>query len=378
MQVNTNENINELKNKIIRCINYEIDKKIKDKEYYDNLYENNDVDFFVLDKKNKELLIELFISFVNSNKTYESLYFRHINLDNNINSINDLFNYFDKDSQILIAEIIPKNNYNFIKQITSDENNPRIYNCSVCCEQLDIREKYNCNLCNLSLYCSYECAKISSEHINLHEALEKFYIRNFDLKQLFAEKMKLYKDNPKEMLTFPKSRGNNYSAINSVIHCLSNSTDLTKYLLSKKYLTDLNITDYLLNKKTFVSIYFNILNKLWNNKGMENMEFYYQNLLETLLKKLEYDPNDKTILNNVTDIISLILKTLDREINRGNNIYITKIENSIKNINDISIITDLFKGIYQTNFSCTKCGNVSIIYDYFNYLLLPIPKKIVI
>ena len=375
MQVNTNENINELKNKIIRCITYEIDKKIQEKEYYDNLYENNDVDFFVLDKKNKELLIELFISFVNVNKIYESLYIRHINLDNNINSINDLFNYFDKDSQILIAEIIPKNNYNFIKPISSDEKNPRVYNCSVCSEQLDIREKYNCNLCNLSLFCSYECAKISSEHINLHEALKKFYIKNFDLKQLLSEKMKLYKDNPKEMLTFPRNRTNNYSAINSVIHCLSHSTDLTKYLLSKKYLTDLNITDYLLKKKTFVSIYFNVINKLWNNKGMENMEFYYQNLIETLLKKLEYDPNDKNILNNVTDIISFILNTLDKEINRGNNIYNTKIENSIKNINDISIITDLFKGIYQTNFSCTKCGNVSIIYDYFNYLLLPIPKK---
>ena len=375
IQINANNNITELKNKIIRCIDYEIDKQNRDNEYYDNLYENNDVDFFVLDKKNKELLIELFISFVNDIKVYESLYIQQINLDNNINSINDLFNYFDKDSQILIAEIIPKNCFNFIKSITSDENNSKVYNCSVCSEQLDIREKYNCSLCNISLFCSYECANISSEHINLHESLKKLYIKNFELKQLFSEKMKLYKDNPKEMLTFPKNKSNNYSAINSVIHCLSNSTDLTKYILSKKYMNDLNIIDYLLNRKTFISIYFNVINKLWNNKGMENMELYYQNLIETLLKKLEYDPNDKAILNNVTDIISFILTTLDKEINRGNNLYSTKIQNIISKTNDISIITDLFTGILQTSFSCTKCGNVSLIYDYFKYLLLPIPKK---
>ena len=29
----------------------------------------------------------------------------------------------------------------------------------------------------------------------------------------------------------------------------------------------------------------------------------------------------------------------------------------------------------QTTFSCSKCGNVSIIFDFFRYLLLPIPKK---
>ena len=42
---------------------------------------------------------------------------------------------------------------------------------------------------------------------------------------------------------------------------------------------------------------------------------------------------------------------------------------------ETSIISDLFQGIYQTTFSCSKCGNVSIIYDFFRYLLLPIPKK---
>ena len=376
LQVNSNEDITELKNKIIRCLDYEIDKsnEYKNEKYYSNLYENNNVDFFVLDKRNKELLIELFISLVNNNKSYESLYIQQINLDDNINSINDLFNYFDIDSQILIAEVIPKNCFNFIKPIINRENSKTAY-CSVCSEELNINEKYNCNLCNISFFCSYECAKISAEHINLHEALKQLYIKNFDLNKFFSEKMNLYKENPKDIMTFNKDKINNYSAINSIIHCLSNSTDLTKYFLSEKYLYDLNIADYLLNKKTFVSIYYNLINKIWYYRGKENLDFYYQNFLNTLLKKINYDPNDKNSLNNVLEILKFILTSFDKEINRANNLYNTKIDDLINKKNEISIITDLFKGIYQTTYSCTKCGNVSIIHDFFKYLLLPIPKK---
>ena len=92
-------------------------------------------------------------------------------------------------------------------------------------------------------------------------------------------------------------------------------------------------------------------------------------------KKINYDPNDKNSLNNVLEILKFILTSFDKEINRANNLYNTKIDDLINKKNEISIITDLFKGIYQTTYSCTKCGNVSIIHDFFKYLLLPIPKK---
>ena len=225
MQINANVNIKELKNKIIRCINYELykDEKNKDSNFYDKFYENNNVDFFVLNKKNKELLIELFIAFTNNIKIYESLYIQQINFEDNENCIKDLFNYFDKDSQILLVEIVPNNCYNFIKPIINEYKNPNIYNCSICGEQFNLREKYNCNLCNLSLFCSFECSKISGEHINLHEALNNFYIKKFDIKNFFKEKIDLHKDNIKELVPFSKDKTNNYSAINSIIHCFSNS-----------------------------------------------------------------------------------------------------------------------------------------------------------
>ena len=322
LQININGNIKELKNKIIRCLNYELDEKnnIKDMNYWNNLYENNNVDFFVLDKKNKEILIELFISFVNNNKIYESLYIQKIQFENNETSIKDLFNYFDKQTQILIAEIVPKNNFNYINPIINLNKNKNIYNCSICDDQFNLREKYNCDLCNLSLFCSYKCAQISGEHINLHQALNKFYMRNFEVKNLLKEKNPLYKENIKEIIPFMKDKNNNYSAINSIIYCLSYSIDLTKYFLSKKYLNDLNFEDFLLNKETLVKYYSDLLNKIWKNEGEKDLNYYHNNFINFLIKKLDYSPSDKNSLNDVREILSFILNNIHKEINRANNL----------------------------------------------------------
>ena len=373
MQINANKRIKELKNKIIRCINYQIDSNINN---YDDLYANNNVEFFVINKQNKNLLIELFISLLNNSKTYESLYFKKIKIEDNENSIKNIFNnYFDKDSEILVAEIIPKNEINYINQIINIKENSKNYICSVCGELLNIFEKYNCNFCNLSLFCSYECAKISGEHINLHESLYKFYSKNFDLKSFFQENMTLHKENQKDLVTFPKDKINNYSCINSIIHCLSFSSDLTKYILSKQYINDINISDFILNKKLLIHYYYELMAKMWKDEGYEKLQLYYQNFLKFLLNKLDYDPDDKSTLNNVREILLAILNIFDKELNRATNLYnidLTK-GNNIPKKN--SIITDLFYGILQTTFSCSKCGNVSIIFDFFRYLLLPIPKK---
>ena len=312
---------------------------------------------------------------MNNNKIYESLYIKKINLENDKNSIKDLFNSFDKNSQILISEIIPKNNYNFIKPIIGEGKKARIFYCSVCGEQINLKEKYNCDSCNSSLFCSFECAKLSAEHINLHEALKKFYIKNFDIKNLLSENIDLYKESPKDVMTFNKDKNNNYSAFNSVFYCLANTTDLTKYFLSRKFLNDLNINQYLLNNITFVNYFYDLLIKMWNNEGKEKLEVYYRNFLNCVLKKIDCEPNDKSNLTNVREIISLILTIFDKEINRSNNLYNINAQDWRNKFKEKSIISDLFKGIHQTTLSCSKCGNVSVLYDFFSILLLPIPKK---
>ena len=40
-----------------------------------------------------------------------------------------------------------------------------------------------------------------------------------------------------------------------------------------------------------------------------------------------------------------------------------------------SIITDLFSGQYKSTIECPDCHWISITYDPFNTLILPIPRK---
>ena len=384
IQINVNSTIKDFKNKIIRCLNYEINKID-----YNNklLYEENDVIFFAINKKNRDLLIEMCIAFIHNNKTYDSLYIQQIKSDNNEEYIKNVFNNYNQKHYFLIAEIIPKNsNKRFIHPIISELNITNIYNCSVCGEQLNLIEKYNCDLCNLSFYCSNECANISGEHKILHDYLNKIYIKKFDIKPFLEEKI-LNNENNTLNGYIGLERNKSSSCINSIIQILSNTKDLTKYFLNNNYMNDINIIDFLTTKDTLVNKYINLIREMWlgtkGNKKDKNLEIYHKDFIQLLIKKIKIETNNNnTNFNNILEILKFILHEFHNELNRyiNNEKVINEeynqeygIEDDIKK--DNSIINDLFRGIYQSSLSCSKCGNVSMIYDFFLYILLPIPKK---
>ena len=381
IQINSESTIKDFKNKIIRCLNFEINKTNFN---FDKLYENNDVLFYCANKQNKDLLIEICISFVHKNKFYDSLYIQEIKFNSDNELIKDIFNGYDKNNYFLIAEIIDKNSVKkFIHPINPENNNSNIYNCAICGEQLNLIEKYNCDLCNLSLFCSNQCADISGEHHTLHESLNNIYIKKFELKSFLEEEINATPDDLHGVVGLDKDK--NYSCINSIIHCLSNNVNLTKYFINDFYIKDININDFLNTKDILVSRYNNLIREMWlGDKNSKKIEVYHKNFVKLLLNLLKYDFNDNASMNNMNEILVFLLNYLHKELNRYiNNENIKEkdegeTDNNIINTNikkDDSIITDLFQGIYQSSLSCSKCGNVSMIYDFFKYILLPIPKK---
>ena len=383
MQIDSNLTVKDFKNKIIRCLNYDIDNNIKN-YINEEMYEENDVKFFAVDKRNKDILIEMCISFINHNKFYGSLYIKNIE-NNNKDIIKNIFNNYDSDYYFLIAEVIPKKNPRaFIQQIDPDINNSNIYNCSVCGEQLNLLEKYNCDLCNLSLFCSNECANISGEHKILHKFLNEIYIKKFNIKQFLEEKMKTKKDSLNGVVGLSKDK--NYSCINSIIHCLSNNIDFTKYFLNNTYTNDINISDFLTVKDSLVNKYNSLIMDMWmGEKVNKKLENCHKDLVLLIIKKMKIDSSSNASMNNIHEILIFLLAEFHKELNRYiNNEKINKkelegnttdsgIEAYAKK--DNSIITDLFQGIYQSILSCSRCGNVSMVYDFFKYILLPMPKK---
>ena len=377
IQINLDSNITDFKKKIIRCLEYDINKDMN----CDSI-EENEVVFYLVNKENKDILIEICISLKNNNKIYQSLYIQQIKIQNDEESIKNFFNYFDKSKYILIAEIIPKDTLSFIHPIIGTANKSNIYNCSVCNELINLSEKYNCSLCNMSLFCSKQCADISEEHRKLHELLNQIYHTKFNLKQLLKDtEIILSKDNSGGMVCLEKDKYN--SCINSIIQCLSNNLDLTKYFLYDFYKNDMNITDYLTtNGNTLSQKYFNLMKEMWlSNKINKNVEVSHKNFVKLIIKNMKLDINNLSSMNNIHEILLYLLNGLHKELNRYVNIENNDEKKSEDNdlnsyqIKDNSIITDLFQGIYQSSLSCSKCGNVSMVYDFFKNIILPIPKK---
>ena len=384
IQINSNSTVKDFKIKIIRCLNYEINRVDYNNK---SLYEENDVVFFAINKKNRDLLIEMCIAFTHNNKIYDSLYIQQIKTDNNEELIKNVFNNYNQKNYYLIAEIVSKNNKKrFIHPIISELDIRNIYNCSVCGEQLNFIEKYNCDLCNLSFYCSKECANTSGEHKILHEYLNKIYIKKFDIKPFLEERIQS-KDKNALKGCIGLERNKSSSCINSIIQILSNTKDLTKYFLNNNYMNDINIIDSLTTKDTLVNKYINLIREMWmgtkGNKKDKNLEIFHKEFIQLLIKKIKIETNNNNPnFNNILEILKFILLEFHNELNRYintekivNQEYNEEygIEDDIKK--DNSIINDLFRGIYQSSLSCSRCGNVSMIYDFFLYILLPIPKK---
>ena len=107
IQINSNSTVKDFKIKIIRCLNYEINRVDYNNK---SLYEENDVVFFAINKKNRDLLIEMCIAFTHNNKIYDSLYIQQIKTDNNEELIKNVFNNYNQKNYYLIAEIVSKNN----------------------------------------------------------------------------------------------------------------------------------------------------------------------------------------------------------------------------------------------------------------------------
>ena len=182
IQIGKNSNIKDLENKILRCMNYQINfLKIKYKEIKrDENNEDKVIHLYKVNKVNRDIIIEMFLSFENNITTYESVFFQEIILteEDKAKNIEEIFNKFDSSREILILEIntINKESPKFLLPINNKE-----LACSICNKPIkDLNDtKYMCELCSMYLFCSKECAQISNEKNNNPKILEHFKLHKF-------------------------------------------------------------------------------------------------------------------------------------------------------------------------------------------------------
>ena len=376
IQINKNSTVKQLKDKILDCVNHELkffnEKNIKKSK--------QEVCFYILNKDKKDILIEITIAFTYKIQMYESLYIEKLEIKDD-NTLSDFLIKYDKKKYILIIEIMNKGDCNFLIQMDKK------YKCSICGKKIkNLKEKYNCEICHFSLFCSYKCSRNSDEHIELDKNLKTIFVEKFVLSDLISLDLNTLWMNGHNVGRIGLNNLGNSCYMNSVLQCLSNTRDLTKYFLNESFKKEINNGSFSGLQGEISQAYYELIKQLWNGHNNEYIETKsFKNIFCNRTKLFNTQEQQ-----DAHDFLISFLENLHDELNRvTNKPYMTLEEQKEGESDEVtsgkwwdyyksrddSIIVDLFKGQYKITNKCSGCGYKSVTFDHYMTLDLPIPQK---
>ena len=173
--------------------------------------------------------------------------------------------------------------------------------------------------------------------------------------------------------------------MNSALQCLSNCEYLTKYFLSGYYKRELNTSSKYGSGGEIAESYANLLIKLWKEtkKYINPLEFF-----KTFVKHVKSFADSSQ--HDSHEMLIYLLEKLHEDLNRNKEKKYIELNEKGEDEDDISacnrwwethqkrdnsIIMDLFSGQYKSTLRCPFCDRISITYDQFSCLELPIENK---
>ncbi|MCQ2816988.1 MAG: hypothetical protein MJ252_06960 [archaeon] len=173
--------------------------------------------------------------------------------------------------------------------------------------------------------------------------------------------------------------------MNTSLQCLSNCFHLTKFFLTDQYKKDVNLTNPIGSKGKIVGAYTKVLKNLWYGKSdCYNPSFFKRSLGDYQRIFTGYHQHD------TQEFLNYLLDGLHEDLNRVlKKPFVEKDESdspdeikSKRQWRDFlrrnqSIIVDLFYGQFKSSLMCPdpNCKNISITFDPFLSVSLPIPEK---
>jgi len=173
--------------------------------------------------------------------------------------------------------------------------------------------------------------------------------------------------------------------MNSSIACLSNCYELTYYFLSKKYLKDVNKKNAQGTYGKLPNEWYDLLVDYWTTRDHTGDPSGLKSVISKKVRTFYgYGQQDSN------EFMTYFLDLMNEDLNRASKKPYQEIDEQKDGESDDecalrfwtynyqrndSIITDLFTGLFKCTVKCPQCSWVSITYEPFNILQLPIPKE---
>ncbi|KAJ8372031.1 hypothetical protein AAFF_G00295430 [Aldrovandia affinis] len=172
--------------------------------------------------------------------------------------------------------------------------------------------------------------------------------------------------------------------MNSALQCLSHASPLTKYFLDDQYEAEINRENPLGMRGEIAEAYAELVKQMWLSRSSYVAPRTFKTQVGRFAPQFSgYQQQDSQ------ELLAFLLDGLHEDLNRvKKKPYLalrddegrpdeTVAKEAWKNhrLRNDSIIVDIFHGLFKSTLVCPECSKVSVTFDPFCYLTLPLPMK---
>uniref|UniRef100_A0A8C6XG08 Ubiquitin carboxyl-terminal hydrolase n=1 Tax=Naja naja TaxID=35670 RepID=A0A8C6XG08_NAJNA len=172
--------------------------------------------------------------------------------------------------------------------------------------------------------------------------------------------------------------------MNSALQCLSNTPPLTDYFLEDKYEAEINQDNPLGMRGEIAEAYAELIKQMWSGQNSHVAPRMFKTQVGRFAPQFSgYQQQDSQellafLLDGLHEDLNRVKKKPYLELKDANgrpDSVVAKEAWENHRLRNDSIIVDIFHGLFKSTLVCPKCSKISVTFDPFCYLTLPLPLK---